>query len=117
MSSISSAGSLAGRLTVGGLATGLDTDRLIQGLLAVQQRQVELLQRKQAKFAQEQNAFKGVESRLLALQGQLSQLGRSQNSAFDARQVTSSNKDILTAAGSAAAVPGTYNLRVNSLAR
>lgn len=113
MSSLSS----AGRLMVGGLATGLDTERLIQGLLSIQQRQVDLLQRKQNKLVQEQTAFKGIEARLLSLQGQLSQLGRSQNNAFDARQVTSSNKDLLTAAASGSAVPGTYTLRVNSLAR
>lgn len=117
MSSISSAASLAGRLTVGGLATGLDTDRLIQGLLSIQQRQVDLLQRKQNKFVQEQTAFKGVEARLLSLQGQLTQLGRSQNNVFDSRQVTSSHKDLLTAAASGSATPGVYNLRVNSLAR
>ncbi len=116
MSSISSA-ALSSRLTVGGLATGLDTDRLIQGLLAVQQRQIDLLQRKQSKAVQEQTAFKGVEAKLLALQGQIAQLGRSQNGAFDGRTVTSSNKDLVAVAASSSAVPGVYTLRVNSLAR
>src|SRR5439155_3685068 len=39
------------------------------------------------------------------------------NGPFDARTVTSSNQDLLTAAGSSSAAPGVYTLQVNSLAR
>ena len=46
-----------------------------------------------------------------------SQLARAFNGPFDARTVTSSNQDLLTAVGSSSATPGVYTLQVTSLAR
>ncbi|HYV38334.1 MAG TPA: flagellar filament capping protein FliD, partial [Gemmataceae bacterium] len=53
---------------------------------------------------------------LLTLQSQLGTLSQTQNSVFDLRSVASSNTDLLTAAASSSATPGTYTMSVVSLA-
>lgn len=103
--------------SISGLITGLDTDQLIEGLLAVDRQRIQTIKGKQTKFTTEQTAFKSVEARLVTLQGQISQLARPQNGALDVRTVSSSNKDLVTAAAGSAAAPGVYTVRVNSLAR
>jgi flagellar hook-associated protein 2 len=104
-------------LTVGGLATGLDTNKIIDALLAIEQQKIGLLQANQDRITQEQTAYKDIEAKLLALQATITDLGRSQNGVFDSRTVTSSNQDLLTAAASSSASPGVYTLQVNSLAQ
>src|SRR5262245_41979927 len=81
--------------TITGLASGLDTDKIIEGLLAVQQQGVKNLQDKQTKVTQQQTAFQGIEARLLALQNQITQLRRPQNNIFDLRSVKSSNENLV----------------------
>lgn len=103
--------------TIDGLVTGLDTTKLINGLLAVQQQRITLLQGKEDKIVQQQTAFKKVEAKLLGLQSDVGRLGRAQNGAFDGKLVTSSDEGLLTAAASASASAGVYSLKVNSLAR
>jgi len=119
LSAASSASSLlgTGRLSVTGLASGLDVDSIISGLLAIEQKRVEKLQADSAKVQQQQGAFKGIEARLLSLQGQLFQLGRTQNGVFDVKAVTSSDEKLIGAAASSSAQPGVYELRANTLAR
>src|SRR6185369_16225264 len=53
----------ASRLSVNGLATGLDTDKIIQGLLALQQKTIDNIQTKENRVLQQQQAFKGIEAR------------------------------------------------------
>lgn len=102
---------------VGGLVTGLDTNSIIDGLLALDQAQVTQLQSRQDTAKQDLAAFQTVEAKLLALQNSVFQLGRSQNNAFDALSATSSNPTAVTAAASSGATPGVYALQVNSLAQ
>jgi flagellar hook-associated protein 2 len=104
-------------ITVSGLASGLDTNQIIQGLLAIEQAQIQLLQNKQDTATRQQTAFKKIEASLLALQGDTTQLGRSFNGVFDLRTVSSSDESLVTAAASSSAAPGVYTLQVNSLAR
>ena len=104
-------------LTIDGLATGLDTTKVIEGLLSIQQRQIDLLEiRKQDKVA-EQTAFKGIEARLLSLRNDVSSLSRSVNSVFRTKTANSSDETIVSAAAGETASPGVYNIRVNALAR
>ena len=105
-----------GRLSVGGLISGLNTDQIIQGLLAVDRQQITDIQQRQTQVQQKQAAFKAIETHLLTVQGDIASLSRAQNGAFDGRSATSSNTDLLTAAASSDAVPGIYALTVNHLA-
>jgi flagellar hook-associated protein 2 len=100
-----------------GLASGLDTNKLIQGLLAVQQQQITNLQNQQAQIVQQETAFNTVQAKLLALQTQASGLSSTFHSVFDARTATSSNQNLATASASSGAQPGVYSFKVNSLAQ
>src|SRR5258707_5032420 len=115
-SSTLSTGSLA-PLTITGLASGIDTNAIIQQLVALQQRHVTSLQSQQSAITKQETAFKPIESDLLAVQAQASLLGKSANGIFDSRQVTSSDQTIVTGAASADATPGIYSFRVNTLAQ
>lgn len=115
-SASSAVSSLGGTLSVKGLVSGLDTDKIIQGLLAIEQAKISAIDAKVSVLQTKQTAYKTLEARLLSLQGQMTQLSRSQNGIFDARSVQSSDEDLVTAAASSSAVPGVYHFRVNSLA-
>ena len=104
-------------LTIDGLISGLDTTSIIDGLLSIQQQQIERYDARKQDVTTEQTAFKGVEARLLTLRSTVSLLARSQANVLNARTVTSSHPDFLTAAATSSAEPGVYNIRVNSLAR
>ena len=103
--------------SIDGLVSGLDTASIIEGLVALQQSQVDRLTFKKSEIQVQQRAFQGVESRLLSLRSQMSQLNRSTGSTFASRKVVSSHENIITATAGSDAAEGSYNLRVTSRAQ
>lgn len=103
-------------LSIDGLITGIDTTTIIEGLLNVQQTQIDLLGVRRQTVLEEQSAFKGVEAGLLTLQSQANRLSRIQDSVFQLKNVTSSDEDIVAATASASAANGSYTIRINNLA-
>jgi flagellar hook-associated protein 2 len=103
--------------SIDGIVSGLDTTSIIEGMLSIQQRQVDQLSARKARVVQEQTAFKSIESKLVALRSTLSQLARSQNNVFGDRSAAVSQENLLAAAAGNGAAEGVYYLRVNSLAR
>jgi flagellar hook-associated protein 2 len=103
--------------SIDGLVSGLDTTSIIEGLVSLQKSQVDRLTVKKNEILTEQAAFQGVEARLLSLKSKMSQLNRSTGSVFDQTTASSSDESILTVSSESKAIPGTYNVRVNSLAR
>lgn len=118
---MSSLGSLTGLNASGinfsGLASGLDSNKIIQALLAIQQGRIAALQANQAKVVAQQGAFQTVQAKLTDFQAQASKLAQALNSPFDAKTISSSNTALATAAASASAAPGVYTFTVNSLAQ
>lgn len=106
-----------GTLSVGGLISGIDTTKVIQGLLAIEQQKIEDISRKEAVLQNQQTAFKNLEAKLLVFQGQVAGLARTQNGVFDARSVQVSDTGAIAAAASSTAVAGDYHLRINALAQ
>lgn len=119
--SSASSSSITGLNTSGiaftGLASGINTNAIVQGLLAVQQSQITQLQNRQQQLVQDQSAFKTIEAKLLTLQSDVGQISSTYNSVFDARTATSSNQNLVTASASSSAAPGVYSFSVNSLAQ
>ena len=103
-------------LTIDGLITGIDTASVIEGLLQVQQNQIDRLSVRRSGVVTEQTAFSGVETRLIGLQGDIGRLANIQTTQITDKVVTSSDEAVITAAASDKANAGTYSLRVNSLA-
>lgn len=117
-STTSSTGSTSSALgTSTGLISGLDYNAIISAELAPQQAIVTQYQSEETTLNQKQAAFQQLSAYLVALQGDLGQLDSPDNSVFNARTVTSSNQNAVTAAATASAVPGNYSIFVNSLAQ
>jgi flagellar hook-associated protein 2 len=100
-----------------GLASGLNTNALIQNVLRFDQQRISTLQSQVATEQTQQTAFQGIQSDLQSLQTVASQLGQSQGSVFDSMTVSSSNSSVVTAAAGTGAQPGITNLQVLSLAQ
>jgi len=104
-------------VAVQGLMTGLDTSSIIESLLTVYQRRIELLQQRQEEVQTQQAAFDTLEAKLLSLSSQATRLSRTVGSVFDQRTVSSSNEQLIEAAASRQAQPGSYKFTVNQLAQ
>lgn len=105
-------------ISMPGLVTGLDTTSLIQQLMAVERQPVNALQTRQAKTQNQLDAYRTLNTKLMALQTAAKNLmGVTKNlSPFSAMQATSSNTSSFTASVSGTASPGTYSVNVQTLA-
>ncbi len=104
-------------ITIDGLVSGIDTESIVEGLLEIQQLQVDRIEVKRAELLAEQATFSGLEASLVTLRSGISQLARIQNSPLNRNTVNVSDENALTASASSSAVPGVYRLTVDSVAR
>jgi flagellar hook-associated protein 2 len=102
-------------IPVGGLATGLDTNGLVEQLMAVDRQSVTLLQTKKVKSQAQATAFQDLNSRILTLKSRAESLR--DPATFFARSVTSSSEAIATATAGPGGSRGAYTLTVTALAR
>lgn len=100
-----------------GLATGINTDILIEGLTRIHQQRIDTLKARQADVTTKQSALATLQGYLYDLQSKASLLGRSVGSIFDAATATSSDPNTLTVAASSTATPGSYIVSVESIAK
>jgi len=103
--------------TIDGLASGIDTTSIVEGLVQIHQQQIDRLNSRISEVTEKQTAFKTVEAAVLGLRGSLSSLSRVRDNVFDARTVTSSDESLVKAAATSGAPAGIHVLTVNSLAR
>lgn len=102
--------------SIDGLVTGIDTQKIIDGLLAIQQKQIDQLTSKKQSLLTQKSAVQQVESRLISFRSIAANLGKSQSTVFDNRTVAVSNDVFLSATATSKAAVGQYQIRVNSLA-
>lgn len=102
-------------IPVGGLATGLDTNALIDQLMAVDKQQVTLLQTKRLKAQAQGTAYQDLNARLQNLKARADALD--EPDPFFSRSVTSSDNDVASATAGAGSSRGSFSLTVTSLAR
>lgn len=103
--------------SIDGLVSGLDTTSIIDGLVSIQQSQVDRLNGRRAEILTKQTAFQGIEARILSMRSSMSQLNRTNSSVFERTAGTSSDENILTVTTGDKAIEGSYVVRVNSLAK
>lgn len=104
-------------VNIDGLVTGLDTESIVAGLLDVQQRQISLLESRQAEISLQQTAFKAVEASIVGLQSSLGRLSQVQNNVFDRRTAQVGDESALIVTAGSKAALGTYQVTINSLAQ
>jgi len=106
---------MAGTITVGGLATGLDTNSIISQLVALESQPLNDLQTQRAGVVAQQTAMQTLNTKVLAFLTAVDKVR--DNGDVIARQATSSDTGILTATATGAAAPGTTSLNVTALAQ
>ncbi|MEK6257854.1 MAG: flagellar filament capping protein FliD [Planctomycetota bacterium] len=104
-------------ITFTGLASGLDTDRLVTDLVRFSQKRIDVLKAREQVETSRQTAFQNIETRLQTLQTQAAKLGRAQGNVFDRKSVSTSDSMLVSAAAGSSAPTGVTSLRVLSLAQ
>ncbi len=104
-------------LTIDGLVSGLDTESIIEGLLEIQQKQIDLLESRKTKITAKQGAFTAIQAQLQTLRSGAATLSRSVNSVFDANLANVSDEDALLATASNKATSGVFQVTINALAQ
>jgi len=107
-------GNLSG-INFAGLATGIDTESIIQKLTELQSRPMQRLMVRKSQLQSRMSAFdqfRGLVNNLASAAGALSV-----NSAFNSVRGSSSDTNVATITSSTEALPGTYELRVSKLAQ
>src|SRR5216684_290403 len=102
-------------IPLGGLATGLDTETIIQKTLAVEAQPLNALQTKKVKFQALSTAFTDLNSKLVTLKARAD--GLKDPATFFARSVSSSVDTVATATAANGNLRGTFTLTSTGLAR
>lgn len=108
---------MSSNISFSGLASGLNTNAMIQNLLRFNQQRITLLNQVVQKDTTQQTSFQGVTSRLQTLKNTASQLSPSQNSVFDNKIASVSDSDLVSVAVGTGAQSGVTNLKVLALAQ
>src|SRR5581483_5117114 len=77
-----------------GLVSGLNTDQIIQALLAPQQQEITNLQNQQNGITQRETIYQTIQADLTALQSAVNSLSGTTNNVFDGRTAASSNTNL-----------------------
>lgn len=102
-------------ISFGGLASGLDTGKIVEQLLAIRRQPINRLETQKTKYSATKIALQGVESRVRGLMEAAAALDS--NNEFASLSATSSNEALLTATAGALATPGGYDLVVTTRAQ
>lgn len=102
-------------ISVGGLASGLDTTNMINQLVALEQVRVTRIENKQESVNVSLTTYGTLVSNLTTLQRKCASLGDADQ--FDKYTLASSNETILTIDGRDGGMPGSFGINVFQLAR
>lgn len=97
-----------------GLVSGLNIQSIVDGLIAVQSRPIELLKNRVAGITQQRTALLSLSAQLLAIRSATARFKTA--SAFNASTATSSNDQILAATTNSTVATGQYSFLVKNLA-
>lgn len=101
-------------ISVGGLASGLDTDSIISQLQALQKKPIAQLQQKEAGYKVKLSAYGTLRASLETLQSAAKKLSSLSN--ITSYSATSTNTNLLTVDAKSTATAGSYSITVNKLA-
>ena len=104
----------SGSLQIAGIASGLDTDGIIEQLINIEKIPLQRVDEREATANNELTAWRSLNTRILALETSLTNLGT--DSLFNSRKAAVSNESVAVATSSAGGDLGVYQLTVESLA-
>lgn len=103
--------------SIDGLVSGLDTSAIIEGLLSIQQSQLDRMELQKQQIVVRQSAFQGIEANVVALQSAARQLSSHTNDVFSVFAATSSDESVLQVAADGNAAVGAWQVQVTQLAQ
>lgn len=101
-------------IQLSGLASGLDSQALIDQLMAVERKPIDLLEQKKTTLTTKNQAFQALNTRILALKDKAFSL--TTDAVLKAMLSSSTDEKIVTAKAGPNAAPGSYNVTVNKIA-
>ncbi len=104
-------------VTIDGLNSGIDTANIIEGLLEIQQAQLDRTELRRQDILGQQAAFQSFEAQLIAFRSTTSSLASTRNNVFESNTVIVSNPDALIVSAGTDATPGNFELTIDSFAR
>ena len=105
---------MASGIQFSGLVSGLDTQGIIDKLMAIESRPITLLMQRRGTIQSQSDAFKNINTKLSALQDKAFELTKL--SIIKARTATSSNTAKLTVSATSDALLDSFNVKINTLA-
>lgn len=106
---------MAATSSISGVISGLKTDDIIAKMMEIQKQPITDLQTKKADLTSKMTAWQDANARVLAFKTAASALADSKS--FDVTKFSSSDSTLVTGSASSTASPGTFVLKVTSLAR
>lgn len=106
---------MSGTVTLNGMISGMDTQGIINSLIAVAQKPVTDLQDKKSVVNDKISAWQDANTRLAAVKSKVELL--SQSSTFGTKTISSGDESIIKGTATSDALAGTYYLKVEQLAR
>jgi len=116
---------ISGRTTFGGIASGLDTNALLEGLMAIERQPLQRVESRRAEVESQRNLMRTLNSRLLALRDAARNLDNRNtrgsdnavNEEFLKYTGSSTNDGVVKVKARSGASPGDIQIRVEQLAR
>ena len=105
---------MGGTLQIGGLASGLDTNKIIEELMKVERQPLDRLETQKSNYELKKEALEEINNSLLTLYNSVSKL--TLESTFLGKLTSSSDGSVVTAKAGAEALIGSYEITVNRLA-
>lgn len=102
-------------ITFGGLATGLDTDSIVSALMGIERQPLERLERDQEYVKNRLAAFTSFDKKLETLLAKFEKLDT--DNEIGSYKATPASEEFFTTSASGSAVPGSYQVEVQALAR
>lgn len=105
---------MSGLLSIGGLGTGMDTSGIIEALMNVERKPLNLMEQRQQKLKWKQQSWSEINTKLLAIKTSLG--GLLDRDKLMAKKTTSADDKVVTATSSGTAASGQYQVKVLNLA-
>ncbi|WP_338061886.1 flagellar hook-associated protein 2 [Virgibacillus indicus] len=102
-------------MRVGGLATGMDIDSIVNKLMTAERIPLDKMQQDKTMLEWKRDAFRDVNKKLSELDQMI--LNMKMSSTYNSKMVSSSNEGAVTASGSSSASNGSYSIEVTQLAK
>ncbi|MBP1971165.1 flagellar hook-associated protein 2 [Virgibacillus natechei] len=101
-------------MRVGGLVSGMDTDSMVDDLMAAERIPLNKMEQDKTMLEWERDGFRDINKSLLELDNMLSDMKYSRT--YNSKTVNSTQEDAVTATGNADSPEGSYNINVTQLA-